>query len=66
MPCQGYNHGLLMNQNVDLVQLTVKALERVRFWQEYVLLFLKEKLSCDWLGGVHFHAKIVHIQELLR
>ena len=29
-------------------------------------LFLKEKLSCDWLRGVHFHAKIVHVQELLR
>ena len=23
-------------------------------------LILKEKLSCDWLRGVHFHAKIVH------
>ena len=29
-------------------------------------LFLKEKLTCDWLRGVqvHFHAKIVHVQEL--
>ena len=27
-------------------------------------LFLKEKLSCDWLRGVHIYAKIVHVQEL--
>ena len=28
------------------------------------LLALKEKLSCDWVTGVHFYAKIVHVQEL--
>ena len=45
--------------------------ERVRFWHEntYTALSrsefsLEEKLICDWLKGVHFHAKIVHIQDL--
>ena len=28
--------------------------------------FFKENISCDWLRGVHFHAKIVHVQELWR
>ena len=29
-------------------------------------LFLRANLSCDWLRGAHFHAKIVHVQELWR
>ena len=53
--------------------ITVKVPERVGFWHEHVLtplsqsqLFLKEKLSCDWLRCVHFLAKIIHVQELWR
>ena len=49
---------------------TVKVPERVRFWHENVQLSTnqsspwKEKVSCDWLRGVHFHAEIVHVQVL--
>ena len=29
-----------------------------------ITALLKEKLSFDWMRGVHFHAKKLHVQEL--
>ena len=54
----GFAKGGVTNISIKLMSKTVKGPERVRIWPENVIsqsqLFLKEKLSYDWLRGVHF------------